>query len=185
MFLLFNKPFHNCFWTNCCFWRHPVLSIRHVRNEERALRETTFVHRMLFSVNWTNFLSNSTFFLLPSKFFTNRLSIQSIHRCFAIPIRTQFSLRLVHGEFSFRKRNCSRYERALSEAYFLIIISSKVHFCNRKDWKLSFRLWKLSEENPRRHECDCRFSARMKSNINVLYLIVLSWKSVEIHPRSF
>ena len=30
--------------------------------------------------------------------FTNQLSIQSSHRCFAVPTRTQFSPRLEHGE---------------------------------------------------------------------------------------
>ena len=83
----------------CCFWRNVIKKrrsggkkswIRHVLNEERTGFELG-PQSIYGLIGRTEALS--------AILFTNRLPFQSIHKCFAVPYRNQFSPRLEHGEF--------------------------------------------------------------------------------------
>ena len=97
-------------------------AIRHVLNEERTgfelgpqsiygligWTEAPYCQRrkcmfgcfdgFFWLIELINFCLFSAFFPLSAILFTNRLSIQLIHRCFVLPTWTQFSPCLEHGE---------------------------------------------------------------------------------------
>ena len=60
------------------------------------------------------------------------LSIQSIHRCFAAPTRTQFSPRLEHGEWEIYGWLCQAGERSRLPIHFFLVAQGRMKNVRQK-----------------------------------------------------